>query len=445
MIADEPDPTWSEGTLLLIAIVGLSILCIAIAVARYGLDAMSRTRLLQSVPDPPQNARYTRFIERIDALRVTVMLLAATFEAMATVCVLHLWADATALPTLSPVPIVLTALCVPAFLVAFCRILPRVLITREPERIMKPLLPWLHALSVGLHPLVVTFVAWQRLLGRGRQIPLDESFSEEIRARVAEGEREGVVAEDTAEMIENVVEFRDVEVSEVMTPRTDVDWVKADESVMTALRLAAEKGHSRLPVGEEDSDHIIGVFYVRDVLSRLEELDRLHDLKARDLCRKPFFVPEPKSVKALLQEFRDTKVHIAIVLDEYGGTAGIITIEDILEEIVGDIDDEYDAEERLPTLTMIGRDQAHVDARAHIYEINEALDIELPESDDFDTVGGFVFATLGRIPQVGESVSHDGVTIEVLEADDRRVKRLTLTVTNRNGHGVNSGVGNASE
>jgi putative hemolysin len=184
-------------------------------------------------------------------------------------------------------------------------------------------------------------------------------------------------------------------------------------------------------VCEGDADHVIGVFYVRDVLARLSENNDLKQIPVRDLCRKAYFVPESKKVGSLLSEFRENQVHIAIVLDEYGGTAGLVTLEDVVEEIVGEIVDEYDEPEGEPELTVIDHDHAKVDARAHIWEVNEALEVELPESEDFDTVGGFVFSTLGRVPRAGETITHDNVEIKVLEADERRIKQLEVRVLSR--------------
>lgn len=445
IVAETEPPPIADGSLALaltevsslgIALAGLAMLCVVLATVRYGLDAFSRSKLTQTLTAGPARTAMERKLGDLDRMRVATMLLWVLAESGILLLTIQIIGSLSGSSPLSLLPLSIGLAVTTVFQVFFLRIVPRLLVTREPEVVMARVLPLLHLLGVLMSPIVVPMSFARRLVSRALKIPapttLDESFSEELRAKVAEAERDGVVEEDEAEMIENVVEFRDVSVWEVMTPRTDVNWIRADETVMSALQIASDKGHSRMPVGEEDSDHIIGVFYVRDVIGRIAALEDLRSLNVRDFCRRPFFVPESKSVKALFKEFRESKVHIAIALDEYGGTAGLITVEDILEEIVGEIDDEYDTVST-EALDRIDRDHAQVDGRTRIDELNDLLEIELPESDDFDTVGGLVFTRLGRIPEVGEVLALEGVDVAVLEADERRVKRVELTVHSRNG------------
>ncbi len=251
----------------------------------------------------------------------------------------------------------------------------------------------------------------------------------ELRDAALEGEREGILEEDAAAMIESVIDFHDAEVREIMTPRTDMVLIEVKTPVEEAVRIALEQGHSRIPVYEGTRDRIVGVLYQKDLLRALSAKDKDKPRDIRGLLRKPYFVPESKPIGDLLKEFRARKVHIAIVLDEYGGTAGLVTIEDIIEEIIGEIDDEFDeSEAEAPPVRKVGDNAAEVDARLHIDEFNEELKLEIPEDGDYETVGGFLSTRMGRVPAKGETFVHDGVEFTILEADERRVDRVLVRV-----------------
>lgn len=225
-------------------------------------------------------------------------------------------------------------------------------------------------------------------------------------------------------MIESVIEFTDTLVEKIMTPRTAIVALPKHANLETVLETIRTKGHSRIPVYDRTIDTILGVLYAKDLLQREE--GAAFDLTA--VMRKALFIPESKPVRELLHEFQEQKVHIALVLDEYGGTAGLVTIEDILEELVGEIRDEYDPADPA-VLTRINDHTAEIDARMRIDELNDQLKIELPESENYETIGGFVFSRMGRIPKVGERCDDENVAIEVIAAEPRRIKRLRLTIT----------------
>ena len=191
-----------------------------------------------------------------------------------------------------------------------------------------------------------------------------------------------------------------------------------------AVELAVGCGHSRLPVFATDRDHVVGILYVKDLLQHWSQENRA-GIEIESLMRPPFFVPETKHIGELLREFQTRKLHIAIVLDEYGGTAGLITIEDILEEIVGEIADEH-APAPPDLVQTVGDSQVEVDARIHVDEINARLEVSLPEDDGFETLGGFIVSHLGRIPAVGEEFDWANLRFTVIEADERRVHRLEI-------------------
>ena len=253
-----------------------------------------------------------------------------------------------------------------------------------------------------------------------------EEMEQEILEAVSEGELHGAVDEQEKEMIESVIEFGDTQVGQIMTPRTQVIAIEISAELQEARQLINKEGHSRVPVYEGTIDNVQGVLYAKDLL----KVDHPARVKLGEIMRPAPFIPETKTLRELLHQFRETKVHIAIILDEYGGTAGLVTFEDLLEELVGEITDEYEEPEPEP-IVRLDHDQVEVDAGVRINELNDELDIQLPEDDDYDTVGGFVFSTLGRIPQPGEQFEHGNLRIEILEAEERRVKRLRLRVTRR--------------
>ena len=264
-----------------------------------------------------------------------------------------------------------------------------------------------------------------RVAGRTPEIADEESFEDEIRTIVTEGHREGLLEEDAREMIEGVIELSDVNVSEIMTPRTDMVSVPAALSWEELLQLIIKAGHSRIPVYERNRDDVTGVLHVKDLLHEVVEkgLSRTEPWAA--LAREPYFVPETKPVHRLLEEFQRTQNHLAVVLDEYGGVSGLVSMEDILEEIVGEIDDEYDQAlgEEIRRLTD---GVAEVLGRVHVDEVNEELGTNLPEDGDFDTIAGLVFSELGHVPVVGEELVFGSSRITVLEATKRRILRLQI-------------------
>ena len=266
-----------------------------------------------------------------------------------------------------------------------------------------------------------------RSLGRTPNQVDEETIEEEIRTIVTEGHREGLLEEDAREMIEGVIELGDADVSEIMTPRTDMHMLQVDLPWDELIADVIEAAHTRIPVYDKNRDDIVGVLYSKDLLPELATGDPASRTPVRDLVRKPVFVPETKPVDDLLQMFQQMRTHIAVVLDEYGGVSGLVTIEDVLEEIVGEIVDEYDKEvdqeiERVDDKTCVALGRTHVD------EINDTMQFNLPDDGDFDTIGGFVFTELGRVPLTGESLVWQGeFRIEVLEASERRIDRVRVT------------------
>ncbi|MBN1912321.1 MAG: HlyC/CorC family transporter [Pirellulales bacterium] len=266
-----------------------------------------------------------------------------------------------------------------------------------------------------------------RLAGRVPEEPDEESFEDEIRTIVTEGHREGLLEEDAREMIEGVIELSDLDVSEIMTPRTDMVSLPVSMSWQELLDIVVDQSHTRIPVYDKNRDDIIGILYTKDLLPELAKGPSEPNRPWTSLLRDPYFVPETKPLDVLLQEFQRTRHHMAVVLDEYGGVSGIVTMEDVLEEIVGEIIDEYD-KDLVDGIRQLDEGVAEALGNVHIDEVNERLSLKLPEDGDFDTIGGLVFSGLGYVPQVGEQWMQDNVRLTVLEATRRRILRLRIEV-----------------
>ncbi|MHC4571185.1 MAG: hemolysin family protein [Planctomycetota bacterium] len=234
---------------------------------------------------------------------------------------------------------------------------------------------------------------------------------------------EGVLDEEEQEMIENVLELSDSTADEIMTPRTDIVAVEVNSDLKTILETITSAGHTRVPVYEENIDNIIGFVYAKDLLTEIGKNPT--DFRLRNKMRGAYFVPETIPLRALLHEFQNKKLHIAVVLDEYGGTAGIVTLEDILEELVGEITDEYEEKPPEP-VKEIDKNTVEADARTYVDDLNDQFELNLPEDEDYDTIGGFVFSCLGYIPKTGESFDYENLKFTISSAEARRIKRIRI-------------------
>ncbi len=299
------------------------------------------------------------------------------------------------------------------------------------ERFLARTWPVWNAASKLLMPSILAGRGIAQLLrwfsGRPAQSLTEAELEQEIREVVTEGEREGLLEEDAREMIESVISLGDVQVVEIMTPRTDMISMSADLIWNEALTFVINSGHTRIPVYGKSRDEIVGILHIKDMLQEMAKESQTLRRPIATLLRPPFFVPETKSVDSLLQEFQRGRNHIAVVLDEYGGVSGLVTIEDVLEEIVGEIADEHD-EAAADGIKPTGDHSGEAFARLSIYEINEHFKLNLPENDHFDSIGGLVFHELGRIPHAGEEVVLGNVKIKVLEATRRRINRVSIEV-----------------
>jgi len=309
--------------------------------------------------------------------------------------------------------------------VLFSEIAPKVAAKNNPERAALLTLPLTMALESLLGPLIrrlVKFIRWAtQPFGGVQGESLPSVTEQELMHMVDEGAKAGALEPEESAMIQSVIAFGDTVVREVMVPRTRLEGLTVKSTVDQCLDKFIDTGYTRLPVYDTDLDHIIGLIYAKDFLAVLKERDLII---VQDVLRPAFFVPESKKVSELLREFRRGKIHLAVVVDEYGGTAGIVTLEDLVEEIIGEIRDEYDTE--AGPVRPRGADAWEVDAEAPLHDFGAEIGVEFPQEGEATSVGGFVAEHLGRIPQKGAHLEWGGLLFEVAEASDRQVHRLMV-------------------
>jgi len=262
---------------------------------------------------------------------------------------------------------------------------------------------------------------WLKRLRQGRAEPVDRSA---LRTMLREAGERGVLDGDALLMLEGVLEVADLQVRDIMVPRGQMVFVRRDQPLARILPVVVESGHSRFPVMDEDRDDIVGILLAKDLL-RLTSAPARERFDIREYMRPAVFVPESKRLNVLLKEFRRNRNHMAIVVDEYGGVAGVCTIEDVIEQIVGEIDDEFDVEDD-QNIRRDAERQFTVRGVTRIAEFNDYFGARLSEAEGFDTIAGLVMKQLGRLPRRGESASLDGFEFRVLRADRRRIEALRV-------------------
>lgn len=300
-------------------------------------------------------------------------------------------------------------------------IVPKRMAMRNPEKVCYTFIGFLSGIAVVMRPFVSLLTNTANLVVRmfGVDPHEEKSISEdEIRLMVNAGKRSGVIDESENEMIQNIFEFDTTTVSEVMTHRTELSAINVNTPKKEIIQYVTNEKFTRFPVYEESIDHIIGILHVKDLLKYIENPNTQETFDIRSLLRDPLFVPESKNTRQLFKEMQKSKVHIAIVIDEYGGTAGIVTFEDLIEEIVGNIFDEYDDEE--VEIEEIKDDEYIIDGLTNIDDVEEQLNANLPV-EEYDTLSGFILGQLGRFPEENEKIVivYNNYRFEVLEYEDR--------------------------
>lgn len=301
-------------------------------------------------------------------------------------------------------------------------------------RVLNAAMPVIRAMNIMVYPVSLPLAGWHRFVlekwKNGEENEEIATREDEIRSLIEQDESSELeqreLESDERRMIRGVFDLDETSVREIMTPRVDMDAVDETSTIGELKERIMEYGHSRVPVYHQSTDHIRGLVYAKDLIR--EDLDTTRSLaETPELLHAPTYIPESKNVGDLLTELQQNRTHFAIVIDEYGGTEGVVTMEDILEEIVGEIHDEYDEAEVALSLPE-PNDDGSIDilGRTSIYELNQQYSLGLPEEKEYETVGGYVVALLGRIPQKGEGVETSAGTISVLDADRRRVLKVRI-------------------
>jgi putative hemolysin len=389
--------------------------------AETALTSVNRLRIRNLAEEGDASARrITRLLQRPQTFLTTILVVSnvavITGSSLATIIAVDL--DFNGAEIISTTLLSLIVLI-------FCEITPKSIAVQAPERWARWLVGPVEAIMFVLRPLVIA-LTWitsgmVRLFGgRGSHYSTQFVTEDELRLLVEVGEEEGVLEEEEREMIDNVFDLSDTSVREIMVPRIDMVTVEADDDIREATQLILQGGQSRIPVYEDTIDNIIGVLYAKDLLRVYAQNQRE---TIRGLLRPPLFVPESKRLDDLLREMQSQRVHLAIAVDEYGSVAGLVTIEDVVETIIGDIQDEYDVEEQL--FEAIGENEFILDAKVSLDEFEELVDRKLPE-DGYETVGGFVISQLDKIPSVGDTVRFQDMAFNVLGTKGRRITKLQL-------------------
>lgn len=328
----------------------------------------------------------------------------------------------------------ITTVVMTILILIFGEITPKSFATQNPLKVAVIVARPIEILAFIFKPILIVLTHVTNVIIKvlGGEVMKNSPFvtEEEIRSLVDVGEEEGILQYQEKEMIQNIFEIDDIQVGEVMLPRIDIVAIDSESTIKEALDMIVECGHSRIPVFKETIDNIVGILYAKDLLpfSFFKcDNDELREKTITELMRPAYYVPETKKANLLLKELQLKQTHIAIVLDEYGGTEGLVTIEDILEEIVGDIFDEYDNEVDL--IKKVDEYTYVIKADISLEEINEQFELGLPE-EDYDSLGGYVFNTLGRVPISGDIVENECMRIEVITVLNRRVMSIKLIIKN---------------
>ncbi len=312
-----------------------------------------------------------------------------------------------------------------AVIFVFAESAPKTFALLHSDRVALGLAPLIYGLGRALYPVARMLVGISNVILPGKGLAKGPFITEdEIRNIVTAAEEEEVIEEQEREMIHSIFEFGDTTVREVMVPRPDMIVVDSTMSVRAALDLAIKNGFSRIPVHEDDDpDNIIGLVYVKDLVRALQDGGDA-GRTVKDFVREPYFVPETMKVADLLRQMQKRKVHMAIVADEYGDVAGLVTLEDLLEEIVGEISDEYDVEEAM--VVPLTENLWRVAAKLPIWEFNEVAKSSLPEDQEWKTMGGLVASVLGNIPEAGDELKYQGFTFRVERMQRRRIETVLV-------------------
>ena len=381
---------------------------------------------------PEQTETVEKLIENPSQL-ITAILIGNNFcnvacSALATTIIIDVFRSLGINNQAIVVPLI--TIIVTILLLIFGEITPKTLALKQPERLAVISSKFISPFILLLKPVILVF----ELLSAGinKIFKTDSQFSnkslsiDELKLMVDISHDDGVIEDEKNKMLTSIFEFSDTIVREIMTPRTDAICISDQETVQVAIELITNKGHSRVPVYEDKMDNIIGIIYAKDLLTVSKSS---MNSNIRKFMRDAAFIPEFKPVDDLLQQMKRSKLHMAIIVDEHGGMSGLVTLEDIVEEILGEIQDEYDQDEK-KEFNQLSENKYDVDARINIKDLGDLIDIEFPDDDDFDTLGGLVLSIKGSFPSKNETIQYKNLDILIKEIKKRRIIRLEIIKKN---------------
>jgi len=407
-------PDWGE----LIGIFILVVVVFVMAMSETAIIRITRARAYRLAEEKRRGAQsLLKIVENVAPYLNVVLLLTlvatiggTTLATILTVRHLHRWGEWVATAGMT------------VLLFVFAEVTPKTFAVQQTDRVALRVAPLIVGLTRAVGPVARVLIGVANVLMPGKGLPQGPFVTEEeIRAMAEVASEEEAIQEEEKDLIHSIFEFGDTLVREVMVPRPDMVAAPIDSGLRAVLDLMLKHGYSRIPVYKGTIDDIVGVVYAKDVLRHMHA--GKESVAVENLMREAYFVPETKKVSELLREMQARRVHIAIVLDEYGSTAGLVTIEDLLEELVGEIADEYDREE--PQIEPVDGKTYRVNGRLTIDEVNELLDVELPH-DEWDTVAGLMYGLLGSVPTQGETVTFDNLTFTAEKVQGRRIAKVLI-------------------
>lgn len=410
-----------------ILIILLSFLAIAVlSSSESSIIAVSKFRIrhLAEGEDPRAKA-VQRLLDKHDRLFSAVILSGNLFTILATSL-----GTALAIRYLGQDAGVFAATVLMTYLtVVFGELTPKTFAVTHSERVSLALSRPLELYVKIISPLLWVFTASAniilRLFGVKEKTTSPFVTEEEIKTMISIGEEEGTIEKDEKRMLHRIFEFGDTEVSEAMVPRTEIAAIPETATVNDAMQLVSDKGFSRYPVIRENVDSILGILYIKDIMRTMAQTS-VEGLSVSNFMREAYYIPENKMVTELLDEMQKKNFHIAVVVDEYGGTAGLVTLEDIMEEIVGGLQDEFEAIEAQKEVEVIDEHTFLVSGQTPLDEIDELIGVKLA-SEDFNTIGGFVFGLFGRLPKIGEQVRLQNLGFLIIEMEERKISKIKIT------------------
>jgi len=409
---------WFELVIIVIALV----LAAFAASAETSLTSISRVRLRHLCEEGnPRAIKIDNLHKDPNGYLSTILIINTVAiivaSSAATLLALHLYQDRVAEW--------LVSLLLSLIVLMVCEIAPKTLALQRAERVALSLAPLVGVATTVMRPMVSILTGITNLVVRplGGKIPVRGPFvtEEELKMLVEVGEEEGVLEEREREMIHGIFEMGDMRVREIMVPRTDLVAIDVSRPVQEAVDLVVKHGHTRIPLYDGSIDNIVGVLYAKDLLKAVVQRN---PGSLREIARKPYFTPESNKVQDVLRDLRKNRVHMAIVVDEYGGTAGAVTIEDIIEEIVGPIQDEYDVGEE-DEIQFISPNEVVLDGRVSVDDVNDLLKLQI-EAEDFDTIGGYVQSQLGASPRAGATLQLGQALMKVEAVRGSRIKKVRI-------------------